>query len=74
MFSLRYALLLALAPLVACDDEAITEPRTGLGSEAMSISPSQVYLQVGDLVALGSAAYPRSSWQTGPANTPKSRV
>jgi len=65
MSSLRYALLLALAPLVACDDEAITEPRTGLGSEAMSISPSQVYLQVGDLVALrisGVSTQPLANW------------
>jgi uncharacterized protein YjdB len=51
MFSLRIALLLALVSVVACDDDGITSP-DGPGTEVMSISPSQVEIEVGDLVAL----------------------
>ena len=53
MSSLRFALLLALAPMVACDDGRdpfpgpTPEPETGI-----SISPSEVSLLVGELVAL----------------------
>lgn len=52
MSTLRLVALLAAAPLVACTDDTVTAPGTELGTEVMSISPSQVSLLVGELVAL----------------------
>jgi hypothetical protein len=52
MLSLRYAMLFALAPLVACNDGGPTESGPAVGTEVMSISPNQVEMQVGELVAL----------------------
>ena len=52
MSSLRFALLLALAPMVACDDPP-TYPDPGDEQQTvLSISPKQLDLRVGDLVAL----------------------
>ena len=51
MFSARIALLLVLAPLVGCDDD-LQGPDDGNGQEAFSISPGQLDMKVGDIVAL----------------------
>jgi len=51
MFSARIALLLVLAPLVGCDDD-FQGPDDNGGQEALSISPGQLDLKVGDIVAL----------------------
>jgi hypothetical protein len=50
MFSPRIALLLVLAPLVGCDD--IQGPDPNEGQENLSISPGQLDMKVGDIVAL----------------------
>ena len=49
MFSPRIALLLVLAPLVGCDDIQGPDPSEG---QNLSISPGQLDMKVGDIVAL----------------------
>ena len=53
MLTLRLTLLLAVAPLLACDGDSGPFPDpSDPGPEIMSISPKQVDMKVGDLVAL----------------------